>query len=104
MKDRIIKVYCAPRPEPLEEYYHAYALDEDDNLVWVSKLETDDPVLLDEVEDWYGECVNNIPDFPKPLNKCDYDIDYNSKDKQYIGEITLSYYNKGEINENNRRN
>lgn len=94
MKESRIRVYYVPRPEPLEQYYIAYALDEDDNLVWVSKYETDDPVLLDEVDDWYGECVNDIPDIPKPLHKWDYDIDYNSKDRRYIGEIILSYYIK----------
>lgn len=91
MKDRIIKVYYAPELPPLQEYYNAYALDEEDNLVQVSKYSTDYPVLLDEVDDWYGECVNDIPDIPKPLHKWDYDIDYNSKDKEYIGEIKLRY-------------
>lgn len=33
MKDRIIKVYYAPELPPLQEYYNAYALDEEDNLV-----------------------------------------------------------------------
>lgn len=93
MKDRIIKVYYAPELPPLQQYYNAYALDEDDNLVWVSSYTTDDPVLLDEVDDWYGECVNEIHDVPVSLNKEDYSyIDYNNKD--YIGEITLRYNNK----------
>jgi hypothetical protein len=93
MKDRIIKVYCSPELPPLQQYYKAYALDEDDNLVWVSSYTTDDPVLLDEVDDWYGECVNEIPDVPVPLNKYDYNIDYDSKDGSYIGDITLRYTN-----------
>lgn len=91
MKSRIIKVYYAPCVEPLEQYYDAFALDEDDNLVWVSKYETDGPVLLDEVDDWYAECERDIPDVPVPLHKWDYDINYNSEDRRYIGEITLSY-------------
>lgn len=94
MKDRIIKVYYSNIPEPLNKYYIAYALDEDDNLVWVSKYETDDPVLLDEVDNWYGECIRDIPDIPKSLHKWDYNIDYNSKDRSYIGEITLRYNNE----------
>lgn len=96
MKDRIIKVYYAPELPPLEQYYNAYALDEDDNLVWVSNNTTDYPVLLDEVDDWYGECVNNIPDIPKPLHKWDYNIDYDSKDRSYIGEIKLRYIDEEE--------
>ena len=92
MKERKIKVYYSPCPEPLDQYYKAYALDEDYNLVWVTKYETDDPVLLEEVDDWYYECVNEIPDVPKPLHKWDYDINYDIKD--YIGEITLRYNNE----------
>ena len=97
MKDRIIKVYYAPLT--LRQYYSAFALDEDDNLVWVSTYSTDDPVLLDEVDDWYEECVRDIPDVPVPLHRCDYDINYDSKDRRFIGEITLRYVNEQETRE-----
>lgn len=60
------------------------------------KYSTDYPVLLDEADDWYGECVIDIPDIPKPLHKWDYDIDYNSKDRSYIGEIKLRYNSEEE--------
>ncbi len=90
MEDRIIKVYYSPEQPPLDQYYVAYAVDEHDNLVWVSKYSTDDPVLLDECDDWYWECVRDIPDIPVLLNKDEHSyIDYSNKD--YIGEITLRY-------------
>lgn len=92
MKDRIITVYCAPELPPFQQYYNAYALDEDYNLVWVSNYTTDDPVLRDEADDWYYECLNDIPDIPVPLNKEDHPyIDYNNK--ELIGEIALRYTN-----------
>lgn len=94
MKDRIITVYYAPDLPPFGKYYTAYALDEDNNLVWVTKLSTDDPVLLDEIDDWYDECVQDVPDIPEPLNKEDYEIDYNSEDRRFIGEIKLRYTNE----------
>ena len=96
MKDRNIKVYYAPLT--FGQYYSAFALDEDDNLVWVSNYSTDDPKLLD-IDDWYGECVIDIPDVPVPLHRCDYDINYDSKDRQFIGGITLRYVNEQETKE-----
>ena len=90
MQIRIIKVYYTPLSWSTK-YFKAFALDEDDNLVWVSKYDTDDPVLLDEIDDWFGECERDIPDVPVPLHKLDYDLDYNSEDRRYIGEITLRY-------------
>lgn len=99
--ERIIKLYYAPKDEPLEQYRAAFAIDESNNgrLVWVSTYDTDEPVLSDEIDDWYDEFINymrktsgNLPF----LHDGDYSIDYDSGDRRDIAEIHLEYVDKEE--------
>lgn len=100
--NRIIKLYYAPKEEPLEQYWIAFAVDvsNNDRLVWVSTYATDDPVLLDEIDDWYDEFVeymrNTSGKLPY-LHDGDYNIDYCSGDRRDIAEIHLEYVDKEEV-------
>lgn len=94
MKERIITVYNAPELSPFDNHYKiAFALDEEGNLVWVSNHSSDDEIILPEENDeWFCECVQDIPDNPVSLNKGDYEyLDCNNKERTKIGEIILRY-------------
>lgn len=50
-------------------YYHAIAKNEDDEIVWVSSntQESDDPILLDDLEDWSEEFLKYAVEDPRRL-------------------------------------
>lgn len=50
-------------------YYHAIAKDEDNEIVWVSSItqESDDPILLDDLEDWSEEFLKYAVEDPRRL-------------------------------------
>lgn len=50
-------------------YYHAIAKNEDDEIVWVSSItqESDDPILLDDLEDWSEEFLKYAVEDPRRL-------------------------------------
>lgn len=50
-------------------YYHAIAKDEDNEIVWVSGItqESDDPILLDDLEDWSEEFLKYAVEDPRRL-------------------------------------
>lgn len=69
MKERNLRIHYTYRPAPFEQYYYAYVLDEDDNLVWMGE-QTNDPTHIkvlncmkeDKVitDKEYKEIVTNI--------------------------------------------
>ncbi len=50
-------------------YYHAIAKDEDDEIIWVSKysIESDDPVMDLDLEDWSEEFLQYAVEDPRRL-------------------------------------
>ena len=50
-------------------YYYAIAKNEDNEIVWISKnsLESDDPVLLDDLDDWSEEFLQYAVEDPRRL-------------------------------------
>ena len=67
-------------------YYHAIGKNEDDEIVWVSKStqESDDPILLDDLDDWSEEFLQYavkdprrliIPELPMDGNGNSLDLD-----------------------------
>ena len=87
-------------------YYHAIAKNENDEIVWVSKYtqESDDPILLEDLEDWKDEFLEYAVDDPRRLLIPELPLDENgySLDLDNLREIAAYDTNKIVYLHNNR--
>ena len=87
-------------------YYHAIAKNEKDEIVWVSKYtqESDDPILLEDLEDWKDEFLEYAVDDPRRLliHELPLDENGNSLDLDNLREIAAYDTNKIVYLHNNR--